>query len=208
MTKEKIKSIIIDTVMTEEPENSEELKQIMLQKYNIDFKSTNLLLIELEKECKLNFRKKTERHSQTSIRQHIFQKVVWYYEIVGLSIATTISVFMIPDAAYPLTYVRIGLSTIFMLFLPGYSFIRVIFPTSFSTKTGLKNLDLVEPIALSVGLSLALVPLVCFILNYTPWGIKLIPITFSLLSLTLVFATIALLREYQTKLKHQIRVEF
>lgn len=36
-------------------------------------------------------------------------------------------------------------------------------------------------------------------LNYTPWGIRLAPITFSLLALTAVFATVGLIREYQTK---------
>ena len=36
-------------------------------------------------------------------------------------------------------------------------------------------------------------------LNYTPWGIRLAPITLSLLALTIVFATVAVLREYQAK---------
>ena len=36
-------------------------------------------------------------------------------------------------------------------------------------------------------------------LNYTPWGIRLTPITLSLLGFTLICALIALLREYQAK---------
>ena len=47
--------------------------------------------------------------------------------------------------------------------------------------------------------SIALVPIVGLILNYTPWGIRLTPITLSLLALTIVFATAAILREYQAK---------
>jgi len=60
-------------------------------------------------------------------------------------------------------------------------------------------MDTIERIALSFGMSLTLVPLVGLILNYTPWGIRLTPITLSLLSLTIVFATTAVLREYQAK---------
>ncbi len=60
-------------------------------------------------------------------------------------------------------------------------------------------MDTIERIALSFGMSLALVPIVGLILNYTPWGIRLTPITLSLLALTIVFATAAVLREYQAK---------
>jgi uncharacterized membrane protein len=48
-------------------------------------------------------------------------------------------------------------------------------------------------------MSLALTPIVGLILNYTPWGITLTPITLSLLALTTVFATAAILREHQSK---------
>jgi len=43
------------------------------------------------------------------------------------------------------------------------------------------------------------VPIVGLLLNYTPWGIRLTPITISLLALTLTLATVAMLREHQTK---------
>jgi uncharacterized membrane protein len=66
-------------------------------------------------------------------------------------------------------------------------------------KTSSENLDTIERIALSIGMSLALTPIVGLILNYTPWGITLTPITLSLLALTTVFATAAILREHQSK---------
>jgi uncharacterized membrane protein len=46
-------------------------------------------------------------------------------------------------------------------------------------------------------MSLALTPIVGLILNYTPWGITLTPITLSLLALTVILATAAILREHQ-----------
>ena len=48
-------------------------------------------------------------------------------------------------------------------------------------------------------MSLALVPLVGLLLNYTPWGIRLTPVTLSLLSLTLILTITGLIREHQAK---------
>jgi len=59
---------------------------------------------------------------------------------------------------------------------------------------GSKELDNIERLALSVGLSLAVVPLAGLLSNYTPWGIRTAPVTFSLLALTLVFASAAVVR--------------
>ena len=48
-------------------------------------------------------------------------------------------------------------------------------------------------------MSLALVPLVGLLLNYTPRGIRLTPITLSLLTLTTTLTIIGLIREHQVK---------
>jgi len=89
------------------------------------------------------------------------------------------------------------LGAIFVLFLPGYTFIRALFPE--------KELDNIERTALSMGMSLALVPITGLILNYTPWGIRTTPVTLSLLALTTIFATAAITREHQTKTKQNQR---
>jgi len=43
-------------------------------------------------------------------------------------------------------------------------------------------------------------PITGLLLNYTPWGIRLTPVTLSLLALTITLATVALIREQQIKL--------
>lgn len=86
-----------------------------------------------------------------------------------------------------------------MLFLPGYAFINALFPSKLPIHTSSENMDTIERAALSLGMSLAFTPIVGLILNYTPWGIRLTPITLSLLALTVIFATAAILRGYQTK---------
>lgn len=65
--------------------------------------------------------------------------------------------------------VRIVLGLILILVLPGYVLVAAFFPAK-------KDLDWIERVALSVGLSIAVVPLLGLLLNFTPWGIRLDPI--------------------------------
>jgi hypothetical protein len=197
------KTLILQAIATEKPENTEKLKQIMQQKHAIDPETTTRILLELENEDKLHFTK-PKPATPTSFKEYaLSQNALWYWGIIALSIATTISVFTIPEAAYPIAYVRNVLGIIFVLFLPGYAFIKALFPTTVPIKTGSENLDNIERIALGLGMSLALVPIVGLILNYTPWGIRLTPITLSLLTLTVICATAAALREYQAITIHK-----
>lgn len=71
---------------------------------------------------------------------------------------------------------RVILGLPFILFIPGYMLIFALFPTK---KTD-RGIDIVERIALSFGLSIAVVPLIGLGLNYTPWGIRLEPILISI----------------------------
>jgi uncharacterized membrane protein len=64
-----------------------------------------------------------------------------------------------------------------VLFIPGYVLIVALFP-----KQG--DLELIERIALSFGLSIAIVPLIGLVLNYTLWGIRLVPIVTSIVLFT------------------------
>jgi hypothetical protein len=131
----------------------------------------------------------------------------WYWITLALTAATAIVVFTVPENAFPLVYLRYVLGIIFILWLPGYAFIKALFPQYLrfthgqadSAETSQKNLDAIERIALSIVMSLALVPIVGLLLNYTPWGIRLTPIVLSLVALTAIFATAAVIREHQTR---------
>ena len=68
---------------------------------------------------------------------------------------------------------RVVLGLPFVLFFPGYVLIAALY-------TRRSDLDGVERVALSLGLSLAVVPLIGLVLNYTPWGIRVTPILVSL----------------------------
>ena len=62
---------------------------------------------------------------------------------------------------------------------------------SVTSSSGRGGIDGIERLALSFGLSIAVVPLIGLALNYTPWGIRLDPIVISLVLFTLVMVAIA-----------------
>ncbi|MDI3475604.1 MAG: hypothetical protein PWQ79_2310 [Thermococcaceae archaeon] len=88
---------------------------------------------------------------------------------------------------YPESLLRKVLGLAFVLFFPGYVFVTALFPEK-------KELDNLERLALSFGLSIAIVPLIGLALNYTPWGIRLTPILVSLTVFNLIFALLAIYR--------------
>jgi uncharacterized membrane protein len=79
---------------------------------------------------------------------------------------------------------RILFGVAMVLFVPGYALIAALFPAR-------GDLDGIERVALSFGLSIAVVPLIGLALNYTPWGIRLDPILASLTVFTLAMTLVA-----------------
>ena len=77
--------------------------------------------------------------------------------------------------------VRTALGLALTLFLPGYSLISALFP-------GKKELGGIERIALGFGLSITVVPVIGFILNYTPFGVTQESVLYSVAAFTLIFA--------------------
>jgi uncharacterized membrane protein len=116
-------------------------------------------------------------------------------------------VFIIPEDAVPQVYIRNVLGAAFLAGVPGYSLVRALFPLSKQSENNGAKIDTIERVALSIGLSLALVPLVGLLLNYTQWGVSLAPIMLSLLTLTAVLATIALTRELQGRRMSSVQTQ-
>jgi hypothetical protein len=194
-----IKETILEIIKVQKPETTPQLIQLIQEKTGLPEQKITQLLIELENQGKLHFDKK-ETPTPATLKQYVLsKKAAWYWITITLAAATAISVFTIPENEYPLVYLRSTLGTIFVLFLPGYSFIKMLFPSKLPFQTSSENMDNIERIAMSIGMSIALTPIVGLILNYTPWGIRLTPITLSLLALTLAFATAAVLRERQVR---------
>ncbi len=114
---------------------------------------------------------------------------MWAWSVLVFLLATTTSVYVLPQVE-PWIYFRYILGAVYVLYLPGAVFIEALYPKR-------EELEDLERFALGVGLSLALVPLVGLVLNYTPWGIRLNPIYAGLSLLTVLLTCIGVYRKYR-----------
>ncbi|MGA3059304.1 MAG: DUF1616 domain-containing protein [Candidatus Bathyarchaeia archaeon] len=136
----------------------------------------------------------------SSLKAHFFSKqTAWFWITVTIALVTSITIFTIPDYIYPIAYVRSILSLIFKLFLPGFALVKMLYPSKLPIQISSKNSVTIECVAVSLGLSIVLVPIIGLLLYYTPWGIGIAPITFSLLALTITFGMLAILKQYKRK---------
>ena len=99
------------------------------------------------------------------------------------------------------TPLRIVLALPVLLFIPGYCLIAILFPKN-------DDLGLVERIMLSIGFSIAIVPLIGFGLNFTPWGIRLEPLVIAIILLTWVMVLIAHYQRAVLPGEERFRVSF
>lgn len=134
-------------------------------------------------------------------------------------VLTDLAIFLPVISETPLRVV-LGLS--FVLFIPGYAFIAALFPeagpaldetTTVESPSPTEDMETtaaqpdepeenrgisgLERVALSFGLSIAIVPLIGLVLNFTPFGIRLVPIVVSLTAVTVLFILIAAVRRWQ-----------
>lgn len=119
----------------------------------------------------------------------------------GLSGIIVLSLLIVPPALFTSGALRIILSLAPILFFPGYTLIAALFP-------GKGRLEGIERLALSFGLSLAVVPLIGLALNFTPWGIGFVPILLSLLVFILVIGSVALYRRSRLLPEERFAVNF
>jgi len=102
---------------------------------------------------------------------------------------------------FPFNVLRIILGIPFLLFFPGYTLMAALFPQ----KEGING---TQRVALSFGLSIAIVPLIGFALNYTPWGIKLVPIMYTITSFILLCSIVAWLRQRKLSQDECLTIDF
>jgi uncharacterized membrane protein len=133
-------------------------------------------------------------NSKRIIAYLVTARSIWYWVTLIITMATAIAVYVIPTNIYPWTFLRNVLGVIFVFFLPGYVFIKVTFPNKVFAED-IENLDIIIRIAFSIGISIAIVSILGLILYYTPFGLDLTPIVFSLLFFTVILATLGAIKE-------------
>lgn len=136
------------------------------------------------------------------------------------------------------TPLRIVFGLPFTLFLPGYALVATLFPEdgsspaegsrpdtgsrdaqeqtdessetleSLTSNSSASGIDGIERVALSFGLSIAVTPLIGLILNFTPWGIRLVPILLGISAVTLGLVVLAASRRQELPAEERFRVPY
>lgn len=147
-------------------------------------------------------------------------------------VAATVAVVFLPVVDDSPVRVVVGLA--FVLFVPGYAFVAMLFPEAGDPPTGEepadtdadlegesgsgsgagpvpnvdRGIDGVERVALSFGLSIAIVPLLGLALNFTPFGIRLVPIVVTLGGFSVIATVVAAWRRRQLPAEDRFRVPY
>lgn len=111
----------------------------------------------------------------------------WFWGTIILT-ALTIGLVSAPDVV-PFNVLRWVLGPIFLLFLPGYSFLRLLFPEELDMKKS-------ERLILSVVVSLPIIIMIGLLLNYTPFGIRLGSLIDLVSAFTVILAATATARGF------------
>jgi hypothetical protein len=193
---------ILNFIYEKKPESIKQL--VIMLKESLDFEEKVILnsVLKLQAEGAI----KLEDQSLQSLGNTPYLETgdaLWYGATIAAAVLSAVLIFTIPDNFYPWIYLRNVSGIIIVLFLPGYALINALFPVEKPNKTSTGNIDAIERVALSIVLSIAIVAIVGLLLNFSPWGLDLHAVILSLLTFTLVFATVAAARKYNTKKEAQ-----
>ena len=186
--KPSLRDVVRNTIRSEHPKTVAELAQLVSADGTVYEDEFMAALKEAVSEGGIEL--KQTSYNLESALDYLFTITIsgWFWATMILAVSAILSVAFVPDA-FPVNVIRWVLGSVFVLYLPGYTLIQFLFSEK-------KELDSLERFALSVGLSLAVIPLIGLILNYLPWGIRLEPITISLSLFVVSFAILAAARKY------------
>jgi uncharacterized membrane protein len=119
--------------------------------------------------------------------------------LIDLWLAVSIIVIYLP--ILNTTPLRIILALPIVLFIPGYCIIASLYPKK-------HDIGLIDRIALSFGLSMAVVPLIAYGLNFTQWGIRLDSVVISLTILIWALVLVAHYRRVLLSPEGRFRIPF
>jgi len=145
-------------------------------------------------------------------------------DLTAVVLLTAITLLAVITPGVRETPLRVVFGLPFVLFLPGYALVAALFPeagdppastddaeatTDEAAETVERDgIDGIERVALSFGLSVAVVPLLSLILNFTPFGIRLAPILVAISGFTIAMTAIAAHRRWQLAPDDQFSVPY
>jgi uncharacterized membrane protein len=122
----------------------------------------------------------------------------WLAIIVSFTVITLLATYLIQTE--PLLYLRYVLSFVFVVFLPGYCLVNILF-------MGKNKIDLIELLVLSIALSFGLAGLIGLFLGLSPVGLNFTSITVSLGVTVAALSVVAFIRKSKEKTLPVLQVQ-
>jgi hypothetical protein len=203
--------IIIQVAKEKKPKTVEQLADLLKEKLpKVAEEDVMEAILQLQAEGKIYLEKSRkpvskELGSYAKSNQALWywmttNQALWYWmTIIGASLSTL--AVAIPEEFYPWVLIRQSMGALLVLWFPGYSLIKALLPNYRLFKSSSETVNRIARICLSLCMSLAVVSIIGFILNYTSWGVRLNSVTLSLYGFTVLLSTVAVLREHQAKLQ-------
>lgn len=188
-----LRQIIINAINEKHPQTIRQLVNIVKEDNNAKENEILVCVKELENQGIIKLRSSTINTNDPDEKG--VSGSLWYLITIAIGVITATLVFITQANVYPWDYARNFFGLTFVLFLPGYSLTKLLFPSNFQFQANQETLQGKERIVLSIGLSFVLITIVGFALYYTPFGLNLAGIVLSLFVVTSIIATAALFRE-------------
>jgi putative Mn2+ efflux pump MntP len=197
---DEIKETILEFVKTERPQSTKQLIAVLKEKLMLPEAKITKFVLELQAEGTIKLKNPSMQFYKSKSKG-----ILWYQLTFSIGAIAALLALLVPENLYPWIYVRNFFGIIFILFLPGFSFIKAIFPNNFPNYKFGQDLQTIEWIALSVGLSIALVSTTGLVLYYVFSGINLSTTVIVLFVITSVCATIGMSRQQKMENKDAIQ---
>lgn len=139
---------------------------------------------------------KAEKTS-VSLSSFLKKNALEYWITILVTSVSLLVVFTLKGAA--LSYFRGSAGLLLALWLPGYSLVKALFPPKTVQFERQSSSGWLLTASFSIVFSIIIVSLAGFALDFSPWGVNLESLTLNLFFLTIIFASIAMLRRYSLK---------
>ena len=180
-TRKTIEQFVQDILQDYKPETIEELVKVLQRRFGVPHDDSIETIQGLIAEGELSIQK-SEFTTPRNLAEYLKHPQYCWEALIILGPAIGIIPVVCLSETFPgfvlLSIFRAALGLVFLLFTTGFSLTTLLFPSD-------NDLDHIERVALSFGLSLAVAIIIGLILNYT-WEIALFPILTSLVIMTLV----------------------
>ncbi len=113
---------------------------------------------------------------------------LWFWIVICLAVISFISIMFIPETGTAISYIRYLFAFILAAVLPGYCLTQTLFPKE-------EQMDIIERITFTIGLSFAITALVGLFLSFSPFGLTLGTALPALGITVIVLAVLALIRK-------------